>query len=379
MLGLIGVLIDNLFNITLRTLLVSFAFWFIFSSINNLSATNKKISLKKGVSAVIFISICVLVCCLINFQTKYFVAQTYELTGYKNLVKENYKSVVSDLEKAIKLSSLKPEPYYVLLNTYIDLNNYSKAQEIAEKALKLYPAYYEFNYRYAALKYTQNKQAEALESLRKTLSLLPTYTPAAGLFAGILVNQNYVSEDDKHLIENLIEILPYEPNLSSYLAEIYFKENDCSKAVKFASKALKGNIFDKPAQGIIGACSKVASPDISMGFVKEINELKNKLKSEQSETLFKEISELYKKYPAEYELVALMAEFYFKQGKFCEARDVMKRAKDNNFFGKSYNLSLSLSAQKCGDKETAKSMLEEILYFDLYDEFAKNRLKNVNI
>ena len=379
LLGLIGVLIDNLFNITLRILLVSFAFWFIFSTINNLNATNKKISLHKWVGILIFVLTCMVICALVNLQAKYFKAQTYELNGYKNLVKGNYKTVVTDMEKAMELSSLKPEPYYVLLNTYIDLNNYGKAQEIVEKALKLYPAYYEFNYRLAALKHTQNRQPEALESLRKTLSLLPTYTPAAGLFAGILVNQNYVSKEDKRLIENLIEILPYEPNLPSYLAEIYFKENDCPKAVEFASKALKGNIFDKPAQEIINACSKVAAPDTSMEFVKKINELKNKLKFEQSEALFKEISELYQKYPAEYELVALMAEFHFKQGNFCEARDIMKRAKGNNFWGKSYNLSLSLSAQQCGDKETSRLMLEEILYLDPYDEFAKNRLKNVNI
>ena len=81
--GLIGVLIDNLFNITLRILLVSFAFWFIFSTINNLNATNKKISLHKWVGILIFVLTCMVICALVNLQAKYFKAQTYELNGYK--------------------------------------------------------------------------------------------------------------------------------------------------------------------------------------------------------------------------------------------------------------------------------------------------------
>lgn len=377
--GLIGVLVDNLFNITLRTLLVSFAFWFIFSSVNNLSAKEKKIKLNKWISALIFVSVCVSAYFLINLQAKYFTAQTYELNGYKNLVKGRQQNVIEDIEKAIGISTFRPEPYYVLLNNYIDINDLRKAQNINEKALELYPAYYEFNYRLGALKYTQNRQNDALASLRKTLALLPTYTPAAELFAGILVTQNYVSEDDKKLLENLVEILPYEPNLPSYLAEIYFKENDCQKAGYFAYKALKNNIFDKPALKIIDSCHKTEDFGNLPKMAEQLNKLKDKLKIKQDEALFKEISKLQATYSNEHEIIALMAEFYFKQGKFCLARDIMKQAKGNNFWSKSYNLSLSLSAQKCGDTETARKMLEEILYFDPYDEFAKNRLKNVNI
>ncbi|MBO4707320.1 MAG: O-antigen ligase family protein [Elusimicrobiaceae bacterium] len=377
--GLISVLIDNLFNITLRTLLVGFAFWFISSSLNNLNTKSKRVSLRKSICWVISILICFIIYGLISFQTKYFIAQTYELKGYKNLVKGNYQATIDDMEKAIEISSFRPESYYVLINNYVAINEFKKAQNITEKVLKFYPAYYEFNYRLAALNYTRNKREEALENLRKTLSLLPTYTPAAELFANILSGQDSVSKEDKKLLENLIEILPYEPNLPSYLAEIYFKEKDFENATVFALKALRKNIFDKAALKIIIDCETDNTDDKFLEKVKIFNSLKDEIKTQQTGALLNDIKKLQVAYPDEPEAVSLLAEFDFKRGKFCEAMNALKHYKGNNFWNKSYNFSLSLSAQKCGDKQVSKDMLEEILYIDPYDELAKNRLKNVNI
>ena len=379
LLGLVSVLIDNLFNITLRTLLVSFAFWFIFSLINNLNAKNKKINLNKAIGKVIFILICFTVYLLISFQTKNFIAQIYELKGYKNLAKENYQNTVDDMEKAIKLSSLRPEPYYVLIKVQTQLNNLVKSQKINEKVLNFYPAYYEFYFYLASLQYIQQNMAGALINLRKNLLLLPTYSPAAELFANILLNQNYVSKEDKKFLETLVEVLPYETNLPSYLAEIYFKENNCSAASDFALKALQKNIFDKTALEIFTICPSKAKTDKFLQKVYKINELKNQIKTRQDDTLLKDIEKLQKKYPEEHEINALLAEFYYRQGNFCEAAKILKKGKGNNFWGKSYNLSLAMSAQKCGDRQISEEMLQEILYFDPYDEFAKNRFKNVNI
>lgn len=379
MLGLVSVLIDNLFNITLRTLLVSFAFWFILSSINNISAKNKKVGLNRISLFIISALICLFIYSLINFQTRYFIAQTHELSGYKNLIKGNYKHVVEDMDKAIKLSSIRPEPYYISAKANMNLNEFEKAKKINEEALKLYPAYYEFHFYLASLEYVQQNYTGALVHLRKTLNFLPTYSPAAELFANILLGQNYVCEEDKKILQNLVEILPHEPNLSSYLAEIYFKEKDCQNANIFALKTLQKNIFDKTALKIATNCKNDNANTEFLQRAKKINALKEKLKLKQDETVFEEIKKLKNEYSDETEVDNLLSEFYFRQGKYCEATYILKQIKGDKFRGKSYNLSLALSAQKCGDKETAKRSLEEILDFCPYDEFVKNRLKNVNI
>lgn len=377
--GLASVLIDNLFNITLRTLLVSFAFWFIFSLLNNLNCKSKKNNLNKIFCVVIFLITCLGVYALISFQTRYFTAQIYELKGYKNLVKENYQGTVADMEKAIKLSSMRPEPYYVLTKAYIDLNEVKKAQETSEDVLKFYPAYYEFYFYLASLQYSGKDAKNALINLRKTLFLFPTYTPAVELFANILLNQNHVSKEDKKMLANLTEILPYEPNLPSYLAEIYFRENACNNAYIFANKALQKNIFDKPALKIFTACKVDNTNDKLLEKVQNFNKLKGQIKLNRDKILFKNIQNLQMLYPGEPEAISLLAEFYFREGDSCKARDILKQYKGNKFLGKSYNVSLSLSAQHCGDLETSKAALEEILYFDPHDEFAKNGLKNVKI
>lgn len=377
--GLVTVLIDNTLNITLRTLLVSFAFWFIVSLVNNLNTKNKKLNLNSRFCFGFFILTCFVVGFLICFQVKYFAGQIYELKGYKNLVKENHQSTVDNMEKAIKMTSLKPEPYYVLTKVYANINEIQKAKDIATEGLKYYPAYYEFYFYLASLQYSQQDTKNALENLRKTLSLLPTYTPAVEMFSNILLGQNYVSKEDKKLLEDLTAILPYEPNLPSYLSEIYFKENDCTKASAFAFNALNKNIVDKPALRILANCQNDITSNTFLQKAQKINELKDEIKLKQDKTVFEKIKTLHKEYPDETEVNVLLSEFYFRQGKFCEATDILKLSKNNKFRSKSYNISLSISAQKCGDIETSRQALEEILLFCPYDEFAKNRLKNVKI
>ena len=377
--GIIAVLIDNFFNITLRTLLVSFAFWFTFSSVNNLQTENKKINLNNICGFVIFALILCAGYILISWQAKQFIEQKYELKGYKYLVVGETKNAAKEMEKALKFSAARPEPFYTLINAYIELNQLDKALELAQKSAEIYPAYYEIFFRLAAVQHAQNNQIKALENLRKTLVLLPTYTPASELFANILGHQNQVSKEDKILLENLSDITPFEVNLTSYLAEIYFKENNCKEAEFFAIKTLNKNIYDRISLNILLSCQgneAKSNPIIQKALV--LNSLKNKLKNGANEALLKSMTNLLSQNQNDFETNTLLAEFYFKQGDFCEAKKILEQVKSTNF-SKAYNFSLALSSVKCNDVKTAQKILKEILFFDPYDELARSRLKNVNI
>ncbi len=370
--GLTSVLIDNLFNITLRTLLTSFAFWFTFSAVNNLVSQNKKIKLK-NIFDVIFVITFALIFVLIWFETKQFVSQRYELKGYKYLVTKDNKGTVNNMERAIDFSSLRPEPFYTLLTTYIDLGDLDKAEDITKKVLKLYPAYYEFYFRLAALQNAQNNNLEALQNLRINLRLLPTYIPAAELFANILVHQESVTNEDKNLLEQLIEVLPYNTNLPSYLSEIYFKENNCINARTFALKALEKNIFDKVSFKILQACH--SNQEALLHYAEVLINLKEQVKKQDSKVLAK-LEQMLKETPNDQDLQMLLAEVYFRKGNFCQAENILKQIGEG---GKAYNFALSLAAQKCGDLLTSQKALTNILSLDPYDELAKSRLKNVKI
>ncbi len=371
--GLTSVLMDNLFNITLRTSLTGFAFWFAFSTVNNLVSQSKKIKLKNTFSVSGFIVIIVLIFSLIWFETKQFISQNYELKGYKNLIAKNNQDTIKNMEMAIDFSSLRPEPYYTLLTTFIDVGNLEKAEDITKKVLKFYPAYYEFYFRLAALQNAKNNNLESLQNLRTNLSLLPTYTPAAELFANILVHQESVTNEDKQLLGKLIEILPYNTNLPSYLAEIYFKENNCRDSKIFALKTLEKNIFDKISFKILQACR--SDNEALLHRAETLISLKEQVKKQNFKVLVK-LEKMLKDRPDDQDLQMLLAEVYFRKGDFCKSRDILKHTDGN---GKFYNFALSLAAQKCGDLLTSQKALADILFLDNYDELAKIRLKNVNI
>ena len=374
--GIIAVLFDNLFNITLRTLLVSFAFWFSISLVNNLQVKGKVIKLNKFCGFAFFVVLACLAYLLISWQAKQFLEQKYELKGYKYLVSGRTKEAAKEMENALKFSALRPEPFYTLLNIYIELKQLNEAEILARKAVEIYPAYYEIFFRLAALQNAQNKQTETLGNLRQTLALNPAYTPAAELFANILAQQNKVAEKDKILLENLSKNLPYEVNLTSYLAEINFKEKNCGKAKIFALQTLNKNIFDKVALNIALACKE--GETLLIKKAKQLNALRTKLKNSPDEKIFEDIKNLLTQSPNDFEINTLLAEFYFKQGNFCEAKNILIQLKPQDF-SKAHNFALALSSMRCNDVKTAQKALEEILFFDPYDELARTRLKNVNI
>ncbi len=376
--GIIAVLMDNFFNITLRTLLVSFAFWFSFSSVNNLQTKNKKIRFNNICGFIIFALILCAGYVLISWQAKQFIEQKYELEGYKYLVAGDTKNAAKEMEKAIKISSARPDPFYTLVNIYIELNQLDKASELAQKTSEIYPAYYEIFFRLAALQHSQNNQTKALENLRKTLALLPVYTPASELFANILSHQNQVSKEDKILLEQLSNIAPFEVNLTSYLAEIYFKENNCKEAEFFALKTLNKNIFDKISLNIYQTCHITTEKNPVTEKAQKLNALKSQLKNGANDTLLESIKSLLSHNQNDFEANILLAEFYFRQENFCEAKKILEQIKPKDF-SKAYNFALALSGARCNDVETAQKALKEIVFFDPYDELARNRLKNVNI
>ena len=371
--GLTSVLIDNMLNITLRTLLVSFAFWFIFSLVNNLFVRNKKVHFNKFYGLTVFTGCSVLVCLVICWQLKQFVSQKYELNGYKYLVTGNYKEAENNMARAIKISRSRPEPFYALLNIYIAQSDLLKAEDLAKKTLEFYPAYYEISFRLSVLQNARNEVAASLENLRKTLSLLPTYSPAAELFANTVIRLEQVSEADKSLMEKLSEILPFSVNLKSYLAEIYFKENNCNKASDFAVKTLNKNIFDKTALTVLMLCPVNQSNMKNIERAQKLNTLKTRVKNVQDNTLLKELEKINRQ---DFDAQILLAEFYFRKGEPCKAKEILEQIKPKDFVSKAYNFALSSSLKQCGYVKESKQVLQEILYADPYDEIALSRMKS---
>ena len=377
--SLIGVLVDNVLNITLRTLLVSFAFWFIFSALNNLNSKTKTVGLKIWQFSVISVLTITVLGGIITVQAKQFLAQKHELMGYKYLIANDYRNTAKEMARAIKISALRPEPFYVLVNANIDQNNFQEALSYADNAIEIYPDYYEIYSRRAALHNAQNETEAALSDLRKTLELLPTYTPAAELYANILSNQKKVEEADKVNLIKLSEILPFEVNLTSYLAEIYFKENDCVQASAFAIRTLQNNMFDKTALNILLACPKTQDESLFAEDVQQLNDLKTRIKNGQDMRILFDLDTLLQDNPQDFWLNNLLAEYYFRKGDFCRAADILKAVKPERDLKKSFMFALANAAEKCGNIVEAKHFLGEILTIDSYDEFAKNKLKNVKI
>lgn len=381
LLGLFSVLIDNLLNITLRTLLVSFAFWFIFWLCSNWGGKVKKIKINKIFSFLNFICVLVLVFLLFTWQLRVFRAQVYELKGYKSFVRGDYIEAVNLMDKTLKLSTSRAEPFYNLINSLVKLGRFNEAEIVSREAIKYYPNYFEFYFRLAALSQEKGQNKDALENLRKTLTLYPSYSPAAEVYSSLLLYGSKIKVEDKTLLKTLSVVQFYNTNLKAILAQVYFNEGNFETAQILSEEVLNQNPFDVQTLELLQKClEQTGAPKAEvLDISKKVISFKTRLKTPDTDKKLE--SDLItfveqKEYPQF--AASLLAEFYFKTQKPCIALDILRPYVQERMQTKPFNFAIASAAVACGEKEIASKYLHQILEVDPYDELAQKRLNKLS-
>ena len=117
---------------------------------------------------------------------------------------------------------------------------YTPAEEKLRAAIKADSNYLPALSDMALLMYRQMKYDEALQAAKRALSI-DTYDPAANYYYGLINDRMGNITDAKDGYDIASQSLEYRPASFTRLANIYFRENDLNKAVKYALETIEAN------------------------------------------------------------------------------------------------------------------------------------------
>lgn len=378
--GLAAFCADNMLNITFRAVVPAFAFWFIFSALNNLSCRVVVKKIRAASASLIFASAVLCAYLAAAWQISYFGAEISALKGYKAFAKGDYALAADYLKKADKNSAVRAEAAFGVVNALIQTAKHQEAMAYAERGIKKYPGYYEFYLRAAGIKSGLGDNLAAAGYLKKALLLYPENLAAAQAWAKFVAAlPGLRTAENAALAKGLLNIFPYEQELKLAYALSAFAVGDYVSACPLAQKVLEEDLFNPDFYELVKLCAAKGSggeellskADIFRAARAKVKRLKT------GSSLEKELSELQSSYSQSPSAALLLAEVYFNNGEYRKSAALLEPYYADFKYLKPLGFALSSAWLKTGEPEKAKEYLRFILSYDKHDEQALTRLKNM--
>ncbi|MEW6556557.1 MAG: O-antigen ligase family protein [Elusimicrobiota bacterium] len=257
--GVIGMLVDNIVNVTLYFIIPGFFFWMnlgILAGLGGGGTSEKKIINHSLLSKIVSLILIVLSILLIRLYIRTFFAEKNYFTGFKLAKKQNtpIEQAIPYLEKAHQLHRLEVNNNYELGNAYArmaaqfrHLNAISQAEEYQKKALWAYnealaanPGYDEIYFNKATI-LAQRKEFDgedgALVNYQRAVFINPFSLDAImGLGNVYLFSEKY--EPARNLYRRATILSPSNKDIWNNLGYVSMKLNRIDDAKKCYQKAL---------------------------------------------------------------------------------------------------------------------------------------------
>lgn len=379
--GLVAFIADNMLNITFHAVVTAFAFWFVFSLLNNTCCQQVEKKLKIFQVLLILSGSLILAFVFAYWQTDYFYAESQALKGYKALVRGDRVQAVNLLMKADKNSAVRADASFAALNALIQENKIKEAQEIAERGIRKFPGYYEFYLRYSGLKSASGDNKAAAESLANALGLYPANMSAARAWAGYMAAIPALqTPQNTELAKKLLNVFPYNQDIEfAYITGVY-AQGDYKSACDRTYKDLKFDSLNPDFYNIAVVCAGKGLGDSTfLGEVSALRQARAELKKGNADiSLENKIKDLYAKYGNNAAAGLLLAELYFNKGDYKASISVLEPYYKENKYFKPLCFALSSAYQKAGMYDKAKEILSSVISYDKNDEQALLRLKSID-
>jgi len=371
--GLCGVFADNMFNITMQTLNVAFAFWFVVGLIVSSAQKYKIVRVNVFAGAALSLLLLLAGAVWVTRESRVFLSDVYFLKGSFAYASKDYDLAKLRLQHAVEISSEKSESYYLLANTLLKLDQKQEAAKVCADALKRFPFYYEFHF----LSFSVSGKAE---SLLETLHMNPAYKPAARALAGFMAERAVMrTPENIAFLKSIYGLYQDDGYFVNYYASALDSEGDYAPAAEALRTFLKTDAFDGAASSALQKIDlKLKNGNDSV--------LQYALKMESYRQLLKNPAALTKS--TENELTALrnrdkrdffagmlLAEFYFRTAQYPKARGILEDL--YKFRGDDISLNFAMASldSAVGDNDGAAVYLRKILTLDRSNALASERLK----
>ena len=383
--GILGMLADNMFNISLHAVVPVFIFWWMVGAeVSGVGKEERRVVItvnpvtKTVALAVLGFSVAVIV-----WQGLWLASEYRAFVGQKEIAAKNYPAAVENLSRALKLYPANTEAGFRLGNVLLSQGKYKDSLAAFEKTISA-ASYYEEVYFHAALAALgTHDNKKAVHYLIDNLKLHPYNLQAYQMLSQLLDEDViYADETALALVERGLKLFPYEPTLWRVAGEIHQKLGDTEYAKNVYKRGLTVDTLDKELLSRLDALyGKSKDKPAILAQARRLQRYQEKADK------FEKMSEFYqhrlrsdvenyiKEFPEDTNGPILLARILSLSGNDIKSKEVLDRLLQEHPDDLWANIALSTLYRKAEDVKNAKRCLLDALFYYPQNSAATARLK----
>lgn len=383
--GILGMLADNMLNISLHAVVPAFIFWWMVGAeVSGVGKEERQILITANpVTKTVALIVLGLSAACIVWQGVWLASEYRSFAGQKNIAAGNYEAAVKNLSAALRLYPANTEAGFRLGNTLLAEGKHKEALAVFEKTMSA-ASYYEEVYFHAALAALgAHDNKKAVHYLMNNLRLHPYHLAAYGMLSQLLYEDPiYADADALALLERGLTLFPYETGLWRLAGEIYGKLGETEYAKNTYKRGLTVDTLDK--EQLRRLESFYVSGDEKPVVLEQARRLQkyqekadrfDKMSPFYQQRLRSNIESYIRDYPDDTNGAILLARVLSLAGNGIKAKEVLDGVLEKHPDDLWANLALSSLLYKAEDVQGAKRCLENALFYYPENPLAKARLK----
>ena len=384
--GILGMLVDNMLNISLHAVVPAFIFWWLVGAeVSGVGKEEGRISITANpVTKTVALAVLALSAAVLVWQSLWLTSEYRSFLGQKDIAEKRYDSAAQNLSAALSLYPANTEAGFRLGNVLLAQGKYKEALDAFEKTISA-AAYYEEVYFHAALAAIGvHDNKKAVHYLMDNLRLHPYHLQAYEMLSQLLYEDViYADENALALMERGLTLFPYETNLWRLAGEIYQKLGDTEYAKNTYKRGLTVDTLDRELLNRLTALYPAGTAD-RPGIIAQAQQLQryqdkankfNKMSPYYQHRLRTDIEAYIKKYPDDTNGRILLARVLSLAGNDIKAEEVLESVLDEYPDDLWANLALSTLYYKAEDIPKAKQCLQNALFYYPQNALATARLE----
>ena len=371
--GILGMLVDNMLNISLHAVVPAFIFWWLVGAeVSGVGKEESKVAIVAN-PATKAVALTLLAGCvaIVLWQGVWFASEYESFMGQKKIAAQNYDGAKRNLSAAVALYPANTEAGFRLGQILLQQQDYKRALSVFEKTLAA-ASYYEEVYYYAALAALGTGDTKkAVHYLMDNLRLHPYHLEAYKLLAGLLYeNTIYAGDETYAMLERGLTLFAYDTALWRQTGEIYQKQGEQERAKDIYLRGLNVDTLDKE---LLTRLEKMypqtqqrptilAQARILQGYQEKVTKF-SKMSAVNQHKLRAQLEDYVAQYPQDANGSILLARVLSLSGNDLKAEEALQRVLQKYPDHLWANLALSSLYYKAEDETGARRALRNALFY----------------
>ena len=385
--GILAMLVDNMLNISLHTVVPAFIFWWLVGAeVSGVGRAERNVEISSNpVTKTVAFAVLAGSIIIMGWQSLVLRSEFLSFRGQKSLAMQQVSAAQADLNAAVGLYRANTEAGYMLGQLFLKEGNYAQALETFEKTMSA-AAYHDEVYFHAALAALgQKDRAKTVRYSREALRLSPFNLMGYDMLAALVQEDIiYADADTLTILERGLKLFPYDTQLWHDVGFIYLKRGEKEYAKTIYKNALETDTLDKSLLSSLKKLydSKEELPAVLeqatqlQGYYDKVQHLRGASKN-NFRKLREQLEKYIEDYPQDANGVILLARFFSLTGNDIKSKELLEQVLAVHPDNLSANLALASLLQKAEDIPDARRYLNNVLFYYPRNQIALRRLEQL--